>query len=65
MLNEEDGLEEAQRLLDSANQPNFLQYYFQKLEYGFGSASASGSPTQEERLTLEPDDPSKTDTESP
>ena len=65
MLNEEDGLEEAQRLLDSANQPNVLQYYFQKLEYGFGSASASGSPIQEERLTLEPDDPSKTDTEFP
>ena len=65
MLNEDEGLKEAQRILDSADQPNFLQYYFQKLEYGFGSASASGGPTQEERLTPGPDDPPKTDTESP
>ena len=63
MFNDDEGIQEAQRLLDSANQPNYLQYYFQKLEYGFGSASASGSLPQEKRLRPEPDDLSKMDTE--
>ena len=65
-LSDERALEEAQWLLDEANQPDMYQYYFQEFQNGFGITSASGSPSEEERLVpgLGQDDPSKTDTAS-
>lgn len=65
MLNEDEELKEAQRILDESKQLNYLQYYFQKLEYGFGSAPASDHPPQGDPWTPEPDDPSETDTDPP
>ena len=52
--------EEAQRILDSAKRPDFLQYNFQTLEYGFGSAR--GSQAKEADLT--PEAPPKTEPKS-
>ena len=58
MLNKKN--EEAQRTIDSAEQPNSLQYYFQTPENGFGSVGVS----QAKEEGAMPSTPSKTEPKS-